>query len=252
MTDSGISLDLRLLFTGFYKVDAWWDFRNLTSSFYRLYYISKGECEIKLEDELFHLHEGDLFLIPKLVRASYHCDAPMEQYYICLLDGEKGSCAIADPTKLKKCLPSSGLDAMLFKRLADISPEYALWSVYPEEYDNKKELLVPGQSDTLSPVSLERKGIIPQLFSRFLTPESLFNYSKSNSSHVRISYIIKYINDNLSARLSVSDLADILSAHSLCPDHFLRPVLCHEIVELVYVERLAATIYEARDPVFFR
>ena len=29
-------------------------------------------------------------------------------------------------------------------------------------------------------------------------------------------------------------------------------MLCHEIVELVYVERLAAAIYEARYPVFFR
>lgn len=223
--NKGIEMNVRLLYTDFHKISTWWDFSNLTSSFYRVYLISKGECDICLEEEHLHLCEGDMFLIPKFVRASYWCNSYMEQYYICLIDGEQDTCAVSDTMALRKQLKASELDKQLFRRLVEISPGRALPSVFPDEYDNRKELLLPSREADGSAAEMEQRGIITYLFAKFLTLDSFIDFNLKRASYSRIPYIIQYINDNISSDLSVRELAGILC---LSPDYFNK--LFHKIM----------------------
>lgn len=212
-------LSPKLLYTGFHKVETWWNYPNLISPFYRLFLITEGECIVKIEDECFYLKKDDLFLVPKFTKATYFCENKMEHYYACLLDGELETSSISTPLLLQRIQKASELDYALFKRLVDISPEYVLPSVNPNVYDNKKELFViQRKNDSINAV-LEREGIILQLFSKFVTPSSLHTYNRNNPSHSRISYIIQYINEHLADDLSITNLSDIAC---VSPDHFTK------------------------------
>lgn len=77
-------LSLDLLYTGFYKVERWWNFKNLVSPFYRLLLITKRECNITInQTDRYTLKRGDLFLVPKFELIDYECTDYMEHYYIC-------------------------------------------------------------------------------------------------------------------------------------------------------------------------
>ena len=64
---------LSLLYTGFYKVGTWWNYKGLTSPMYRLYLITEGTANIYINQFKHELKAGDLFLVPKFVRANYEC-----------------------------------------------------------------------------------------------------------------------------------------------------------------------------------
>lgn len=246
------NISLRLIYTGFCKVDKWWNFCDMTSPLYRIYLITKGECQITIKDQHFHLCEGDIFIIPKLVKASYKCDSPMEHYYICVTDGENGTLPLSEPSLMKNKCKAGKLEYALFKRLVEISPEFALPTTDPNEYDNCKELFVPNTNPCSYKTQIEQKGIILQLFSMFITQDCLTSSLKDKCSHERISNIIHYINDNLENKLSVSSLSEMMF---VSPDHFTKLFKSiigmppAEYIKLKRIEKACAMLRETAIPI---
>lgn len=215
-----VLIGLNLVYTGFYQVNRWWNFKNLVSPLYRLYFITKGECQITFEKQVFKLQAGDMFLVPKFVSASYQCDNYMEHYYICLIDGQHGGTGVVNPSCMLHQRKTTPADEALITRLQTICPDYKLPSTDPKIYDNKKELLTHHPRISPDPsVYLEAHGIIEQLFSRFITPESMTLTSKLGHSYLQLAPTIEYINENLASRITVLSLAERIC---LSPDHFSK------------------------------
>jgi AraC-like DNA-binding protein len=212
-------LSLKLLYAGFYKVGGWWNFTHLTSSFYRLYLITNGSCTIKVDNQSYQLSSGDLFLVPKYTKVSYLCEAEMEHYYICLIDGMTNQNVLINQNLLRRQVRATDLDKSLFKRLIEISPSYELQSTNPADYDNKKEVYLPPRYQEDMCVKMEQEAILLQLFSRFITTTSIDTRLKGGFSHNRISNVIHYIHEHISDNLSVTSLSELMCVST---DYFTK------------------------------
>lgn len=217
--DYNLSLGLHLVYTGFYHVGTWWKYDSLVSPLYRLFYITNGECRITLDQETFRLTEGDIFLVPKFVSASYICDDSMEHYYLCLIDAQQGGTGVVNPSSLLHQTKITYLDKLLFERLHEICPGWQLPSTDPQKYDNRRELLEHKHPTLLPAGQLEIQGIVEQLFSRFLTPDSMTLAGKYGHTYLQLAPLVRYISENLSAKITVSSLAE---RAFLSPDHFSK------------------------------
>ncbi len=212
-------LTLSLLYAGFKRVGPWWNFKNVISPFYRLYYVSDGEGQVYMHNRAYELKAGDLFLIPKFTFHSYACGSSMDHYYICFLDDSAEGLGIPAPEKLRAQARASSYDLGLVKRFLELNPGRALERMDPKQYGYDAHRLNCGPDGLLAAdARLESEGILMQLLSRFLTEESLAAQGHGNS-YERLVRVTHYINSHLEEKLSVPGLA---ARSCLSPDYFAR------------------------------
>ncbi|MDD2953930.1 MAG: AraC family transcriptional regulator [Parabacteroides sp.] len=212
---------LTLLYTGSYQVSTWWNYKEITSPFYRLYLIKKGEAVVIINQHKYTLKAGDLFLVPKYATASYQCHTTMEHSYICFFDDFWNGNGIINSNMLNLRFQASSLDYLLMERFIELNPFSSLPSVDPKEYDNNSSLFHQGfvsNAGENSPESLESAGILQQLFSRFLTKQFIHQQLSANSFG-RLNLVIHHINNHLDKKITVTDLAAIMC---VSPDHFTK------------------------------
>lgn len=209
-------LSLFTVYAGFKHVEGWWNFKNVISPFYRLYYIEKGEGRVYIDNVSYDLIPGQLFLIPKFSFHSYECSDFMDHYYICFFDDLTKRTGIPHPSKMRLQVQAHPYDIDLVKRYLQLNPHKELVTVDPKRYnstvykqDNKK----PQAAQTI-----ESKGILMQLFSRFVTDECANKYI-GNSTGDRFDEVVNYINKNLDKSISIIELAEMTC---LSPDHFSK------------------------------
>lgn len=213
-------LSLPLLYVDYIRVETWWNYQNVISPFYRLYLINKGKGAVYVNHRRYELLPGQLFLIPKFAFHSYECEDFMEHYYICFFDETSGGRSITNPMKMNLQIEATSIDYLLMERFLTLNPYKSLPTVDPQYYDNDKNIYKQqnnGSSSTFSTL-VESNGILLQLFSRFITEESLMS-SKTNSLYGKLDEITQYINKHLDRRITVAALADMMCVTS---DHFSK------------------------------
>lgn len=217
MLESHFNLSLSLLYAGFKRVETWWNFKDVISPFYRLYYIKEGEGTIYMNQTSYKLSAGQMFLIPKFTFHSYECNDFMDHYYICFFDDMSGEKGIRNPSFMNYQIQAGKAELALIQRYLELNPGKALSSSDPKQYDNVRILYEKQSGTNLSRFSfdIESDGILLQLFSRFLT-EACMRNPVINSSHEKLDQVVHYINKNLDKRISVTELADIMC---VTPDH---------------------------------
>ncbi len=248
-----LSLTLTLLYAGFKRVESWWNYQHVVSPFYRLYYIQEGEGTIYMNQTSYRLSPGQLFLIPKFVVHSYACNDYMEHYYICFFDDIAGKSGINNPLLMKFQVQAQAIDYALIHRYIQLNPGKNILICDPKQYDNDRSLYEKQSSVNFSrfPYDIESKGILLQLFSRFLT-EACMKEPHQNSLHEKLNQVIHYINKNLDKRIQVSDLADILC---VTPDHCSKTfkkiigISPCEYIQVKRIERAQTLLLTTNKPV---
>ncbi|MEG1579696.1 MAG: AraC family transcriptional regulator [Bacteroidaceae bacterium] len=219
MKDTNLTPSLSMLYTGFKKVGPWWNFQEVISPFYRLLYVKSGNGKVIINKVVYRLHAGELFLIPKFSFHSYECELSMEQYYICFFDDSFGLGGIANPQKLHHRVHATAVDIALFLRFFELNPDSDLPSVNPKLYDNNKALYTHHKaSEFTSATDIESQGILLQLFSRFITKESMA-ISIASTHNDKINEIVSYINKHINTRITVEQLAQKMF---LSTDYFTK------------------------------
>lgn len=211
---------LSMIYTGFKQVGVWWNYKNVISPFYRLYYIKKGKGKVYINHTAYELTPDTLFLIPKFAFHSYACDSFMDHYYICFFDDLTGNLGIPNPMLMNLKVAAHSRDFDLIKRYLELNPYKHLLISDPQCYDNNKTIYEPHEeTDTFpSARSIESNGILLQLFSRFVTEDSI-RKSTPNGSYKKLDVAVQYVNKNLNKRISILDLAKLVY---LSPDHFSK------------------------------
>ena len=76
--------DLRLLVlnVGYAVHDSDWNWKDVSSPFTRLYYVTDGHAQIKMEDGIHDLYPDNLYIVPSFTRHTNICDGHFEHYYI--------------------------------------------------------------------------------------------------------------------------------------------------------------------------
>lgn len=214
------SYSLSMIYTGFKRVENWWNYKNVISPFYRLYYIEKGNGKVYINNMIYELTPGTLFLIPKFTFHSYQCDDYMDHYYICFFDDLAGNIGIADPSLMNLQVDASPIDSYLIKRYLDLNPDKSLPVADPQRYDNNRSIYEPCEQNLgfNTAQSIESNGMLLQLFSRFVT-DACLKKASMNGLNKKLDIVVQYVNKNLDKHISVVDLADLIF---LTPDHFAK------------------------------
>ena len=126
ISNTTYTFSLSMLYAGFKRVENWWNFRNVISPFYRLYYIENGRGRVYINNVVYDLLPGQLFLIPKFAFHSYECDDFMDHYYICFFDDLNGVPGVLNPLQLNLQPEAAPMDFSLIKRYLELNPYKSL------------------------------------------------------------------------------------------------------------------------------
>ena len=210
-----------LLNTDHVKLNKNWNYKNVTSTFYRLYLIDGGEGKLYNAAEVLNLEDGYIYLVPSFTTCSYYCDSYLSQYYISFAeDSADGSSLFSSNRNIFK-LKATEDDINCFKKILHLNPNRGLHTSYnPNVYEKRPILKTFSEQNEFMPVSafVETYGILLQLISRFLTPE-LFLMEDNSKIHSKISDAINYIQTNLQSNITVACLAKRANHN---PDYFSR------------------------------
>lgn len=209
---------LSMIYTGFKRVGTWWNYKNVISPFYRLYYIEKGRGKVYINHIGYDLTPGTLFLIPKFACHSYECLDFMDHYYICFFDDQEGCLGIPNPMQMNLKITAHEVDEMLVKRFLELNPMRSLPVEAPQLYDNKRTIYEARDDISASQASsfMESQGILWQLFSRFVTVKSVWT---GHGMRGKLDRVVQYVHQNLDKHITVSDLAELMC---LTTDHFSK------------------------------
>lgn len=217
MTQSIDQLHLLILNVGLAIHNADWNWKNVSSPFTRLYYVTEGTAQIILPTGRQELKPHHLYLIPSFTIHSYICDSHFTHYYLHIYEDHQSESSILEDWNFPIEIPATQLEMPLIKRLCEINPTMQLAQSDPTSYDNNPTLIqniLKNKQRTFCN-KVESRGIIYQLLARFLKDAK----AKVEVNDNRIQKVLSYLRKNVFKATDIDSLADI---SCLSKDHFIR------------------------------
>jgi AraC-like DNA-binding protein len=221
-----LGYNFSLLHVDYVKLNKNWNYTNVISPYFRIYYIDEGEGFISNKQEKIKLERGHFYMIPSFTLCHLFCKGYLSQYFVhCFEESAEGISLFENSRKVIK-VQAWDTDVTNFKRLVEINPGRGInRSDNPKHYE--KQAYYKGYQELNKTISdaayLESQGIIFQFISRFLNSRRF----RSKSPHPVPSKILdtmRYIQINLKETLTVNCLADRANLHQ---DYFSRLFLKH-------------------------
>ncbi len=211
------SLNFTLLNIGHATHNADWNWTNVNSPFSRLYWVDGGNARIVLPDGTYNLTPGHLYLIPSFTLHSYACDGYFSLYYIHVYEEQSDGLSITEQMNPAVEVEATDIDILLVRRLLVINPDRELKRYDPSFYDNSQTLVKNISENAQLPYYLlvETKGILQQLFSRFLRDAQ----KKIEVTDNRVLKALHYIRKNIDKPIGINQLSELCF---LTDDHFIR------------------------------
>lgn len=213
------SVSFSLLNTGYVNLDTKWDFENVMSPFFRLYYITEGEAKVFHHNQEYILKPNYLYLIPSFTHSHYRCEAVMSQYYISALEVSDNGTSIFKALNFVYEIEADSVSLIYFKRILELNPNRTIVKDDPKDYDNDMGLksFIVENKKLSNRAYLETSGLLKALVSKFV-----LNYKNtriSDQSKSKLSEVIHFIDVNLHTDITVKDLATF---QNLNVDYFSR------------------------------
>jgi len=210
-----------LLNVDYVKLNEKWDYGNVISPYFRIYYIDEGEGLVLSNTEKIKLEEGFLYIIPSFTLCHLRCDAYLSQYFLHFFEESPVGLSLFEYNRKVIKMPALETDIANFKRLLEINPGRGInRSDNPKIYE--KTIYYKSYQELNNIVSdstyLETQGIILQLISRFLSSKQFKNKNPAPIPS-KILDAISYIQLNLTSNLTVDYLAKRANLHQ---DYFSR------------------------------
>ena len=210
-----------LLHVDYVKLNEKWNYTNVISPYYRIYYIDEGEGFISTKQEKIKLEQGYLYIIPSFTFCHLFCSTYLSQYFLHLFEESAESISLFEHNRKVIKVAASETDIANFKRLLQINPGRGInRSDNPTVYEKNTYYKSYQELNTTvnDSVYFETQGIILQMISRFLNAHPL---KSKNPDPVpsKILEAIRYIQINLKENLTVNYLATRANLHQ---DYFSR------------------------------
>jgi YesN/AraC family two-component response regulator len=210
-----------LLNTDHISLDHHWNYKNVVSTFYRLYLIDDGEGRLYDHQESSKLEKNYLYLIPSFTLCNYECKTFLSQYYLSFMEESQAGSSLFYHNRRVMKIEARSSDYQQFHRLLELNPNRGLqWSHNPQVYEKRPVLQRFRElNQTLSPsANLETQGIILQLLSRFMQPEN-FQSTRFQKIPSKVLEAIEFIQTHLHTNLTVAALAERANHNA---DYFSR------------------------------
>jgi AraC-like DNA-binding protein len=210
-----------LLHVDHVTLDDKWNYRNVLSPYFRMYYIDSGEGLIYHKKQTWTLEPGFMYLIPGFTLCNLKCSGHLSQYFIHFFEDAVDGISLFHNHQAVFKIRASATDIDNFKRLLHINPGRKInRSDNPQVYEKhiyykEYEELNNNQSDHLF---LETQGILLQLISKFVQLKSA-GQPDAASIPSKVLELPGFIQLNLGNPLTVHDLAKMVNLH---PDYLSR------------------------------
>jgi AraC family transcriptional regulator len=148
-----------------------WNYKNVISPYYRIYYIDSGVGEISDISGELTLEAGYMYIIPSFTLCNLKCDSYLSQFFIQFFEEASDSISLFAYNRRVIKIKAEDSDVRNFVRLLEINPgrginrsddpKFYERSIFYKEYQelNTRQHI---------PQFLETQGIILQLLARFL------------------------------------------------------------------------------------
>ncbi|EJL64731.1 transcriptional regulator containing an amidase domain and an AraC-type DNA-binding HTH domain [Flavobacterium sp. CF136] len=226
MPKSIFKYSFSLLHVDYVKLNHNWNYNNVISPYYRLYYIDDGTGFISDSTDRLTLEPGNLYLIPSFTICNLNCDAYLSQYFIQFFEESPDGISLFNNNRSVMKMPASEIDVMLIKRLLHSNPGRGINrsdnpKVYEKEAYYKEYQSLNNEMKTHQ--KFENQGILLQLISRFLSSKD-FKINNSQSVPSKILNTMSYVQLHLDENLTVAQLAKRVNQNQ---DYFSKQFLIH-------------------------
>jgi AraC-like DNA-binding protein len=210
-----------LLHINYVKLNEQWNYPNVMSPYFRIYYIDEGEGFISSRQEKTKLEKGYLYIIPSFTLCHLSCNDYLSQYFLHFFEESANDVSIFEYNRKIIKVPAGKTDFINFKRLLEINPGRGInHSDNPKVYEKNayyksyQEL----NNNVCDPIYFETQGIILQFISRFLSSEQ-FELKDTTPVSSKVLGAISHIQLNLKKDITVGYLA---KRANLQHDYFSR------------------------------
>jgi AraC-like DNA-binding protein len=215
-----------LLHIDYVKLTSKWNYTNVVSPYYRLYYIDEGMGFISDSCNQLILESGFLYLIPSFTICNLRCDEYLSQYFIQFFEESADGISLFSNNRNVMKLPATEIDIILIKKMLQINPGRGInRSDNPKVYEREnyyKEYT--SLNDAMKThLKFENQGIILQLISRFLSNND-FKTHQSQITSSKILDTMSYIQIHLRENLTVAQLAKRVNQNQ---DYFSKQFMLH-------------------------
>lgn len=209
-----------LLHIDYVKLNKKWNYSNVISPYYRIYYIDEGEGFIVSKRGKIKLEPGYFYLLPSFTLCNLFCKAYLSQYFLHFFEESVEGLSLFENNRRVIKVPAGNTDIGNFKRLLEINPGRGInRSDNPKEYEKYTYYKSYQQLNktTSDSAFFETQGIILQFVSRFLN-EREFKSNTPDPIASKILEAMRYIQITRE-NLTVSYLAERANLHQ---DYFSR------------------------------
>jgi AraC-like DNA-binding protein len=221
MIGNVLKFNFSLLNTDYVQLNKSWNYTNVTSVFYRLYYINGGEGYISNASQKIKLEPNFLYLIPSFTTCNYNCDSYLSQYYISFLEEFSAGASLFSANRKLIKIPAGDMEIQAVKRIVKLNPGRDLRkSQDPKVYEKSLKLKEFQELNNAlpAPAFMETCGLLMLLVARFMASEAFLN-KEITEIHSKVADAIQYIHTNLATFITVDLLAKRANQH---PDYFSR------------------------------
>ena len=196
--------------------EADWNFKDISSPFTRIYYVTEGYATVSIGNQEHTLTPGNMYIIPAFTRHSDSCDCRFCHYYVHIYEEATSEDSLIGRYDFPFEIDGLPLDRTLFEALCEHNSSMALKAPDPRIYDNKTSLIDCVRLNRERPVwdRLESMGIIYQLLGRFIK-EAVSKYDYMDQR------IREAITMMTSARSHTPTVKNLSKAVRMTPDHFI-------------------------------
>lgn len=206
-----------MLNVGFARHDGDWNWKNVVSSFTRVYLVTEGEAQLYLPDRVVCLKPGRLYIIPAHTMHSYECSGQFCHYYLHFFEGYKKETDVFAFYEFPVEVDAEPMDKSLLYNMCSRHPEAALPASDPTSYDYMSKFIdyVRRYNELTLDAKLELRGSILLLFSRFVKKATPRVWTKDK----RLSKVITYIHNHIYEAICLDTLASLAC---VTKSHFVR------------------------------
>lgn len=209
------NITFNLSSVAFSKVGAEWNYRNIISSFSRLYLVTRGEAFIYIGDKKIVLRKGYLYLVPSFKHCSYVCKNEMQHYYATFTIQLPGNLSIYQLFNFTSEVKATPLLEDYFKRLCEINPNRALPAGDPKIYQRTSSKNWNFSIED-SKRSMNTSGLLYLLLAEFIGDHKIdLEQRDSNIILNTLSHIHSHLHENLT-------VAKLAERCFLSTGHFTR------------------------------
>lgn len=226
MSKSTFKYSFSLLHIDYVKLNQNWNFNNVISPYYRLYYIDEGMGSISNSSNKLILEPGYLYLIPSFTLCNLNCEEYLSQYFIQFFEESPDGISLFNQNRNVIKLPATETDIVLIKQMLQDNPGRGInrsnnpkvyeKEAYYKEYQSLNNELKPH-------LKFKNQGTLLLLISSFLSNQN-FKQQHTLTTPSKILDTMSYVQLHLGENLTVAELAQRVNQNQ---DYFSKQFLIH-------------------------